>query len=322
MISNCPAILLTIFLICQSSFFCLESKAARPETTAISLLSKQHFKRNRITTKRNKAPVPYYCNSTATFNVLLECGDVEANPGPVKKSPKCPSCEKTVRINQKRLVCEVCFRISHASCVNLTYLVHNSRTPQYFTCVSCLIYTLPFHSCREINCDENSILDQSTNSDVINQHVNILDEHRNHTSVAHINAQSIFSTFNEFSLMVNTYNFDVICVTETWMKDSVAQKDYIQIPGYNPVMRPREEKRPNDEEKRGGGVGIYLKENISFKERRDLSKIDPSLETLWCEVRGKNKNSAYLLGVIYQPSSDESIKPDWLEKFDRLITEI
>ena len=36
----------------------------------------------------------------------------------------------------------------------------------------------------------------------------------------------------------------------------------------------------------------------------------------------KNKNSAFLIGAFYQPSSDEKEKQCWLEKLDRLIAEV
>ena len=50
--------------------------------------------------------------------------------------------------------------------------------------------------------------------------------------------------------------------------------------------------------------------------------MDNSIETIWIEVRGKNKNSTFLIGAFYQPSSDEKEKQCWLEKFDRLIAEV
>ena len=50
--------------------------------------------------------------------------------------------------------------------------------------------------------------------------------------------------------------------------------------------------------------------------------MDDSIETIWIEVRGKNKNSAFLIGAFYQPSSDEKEKQYWLEKFDYLIAKV
>ena len=51
-------------------------------------------------------------------------------------------------------------------------------------------------------------------------------------------------------------------------------------------------------------------------------KMDDSIETISIEVRGKNKNSSFLIGAFYQPSSDGKEKQCCLEKFNRLIAEV
>ena len=48
---------------------------------------------------------------------------------------------------------------------------------------------------------------------------------------------------------------------------------------------------------RGGGVGIYLRDNIKFKRRKDIEKLQPDMENIWLEIPGRNKNSKLLLGV-------------------------
>ena len=49
--------------------------------------------------------------------------------------------------------------------------------------------------------------------------------------------------------------------------------DYVKLPGYNFVFR-------NSEQKRGGGVGSYLKEELDFKIREDLNRLDTIVEQL------------------------------------------
>ena len=115
--------------------------------------------------------------------------------------------------------------------------------------------------------------------------------------------------------MLENHKFDIVALSETWLKDNKHQYEYVQIPGYNTVFRNRENKK-------GGGVGFYVKDHLSFTLRNDITKMDDSIETIWIEVRGKNKNSAFLIGAFYQPSSDEKEKQCWLEKFDRLIAEV
>ena len=43
---------------------------------------------------------------------------------------------------------------------------------------------------------------------------------------------------------------------------------------------------------------------------------------MWIQVSGKNKNSSYLIGTFYQPSSQEEDKRIWLEKFEKLLSNI
>ena len=41
--------------------------------------------------------------------------------------------------------------------------------------------------------------------------------------MAHLNVQALMSTFNEFSVMLNSYQFDIIAITETWLQDTQLQ---------------------------------------------------------------------------------------------------
>ena len=115
--------------------------------------------------------------------------------------------------------------------------------------------------------------------------------------------------------MRNRYQFDIVDVSETWLTDNKRQLEYVQINGYSSVWKNRESKT-------GGGVGFYIKEHMSVKVRQDLDKIDESIETLWIELRGRNKNTPFLTGVIYQPSSNETEKLVWLEKFEHILCEV
>ena len=57
----------------------------------------------------------------------------------------------------------------------------------------------------------------------------------------------------------------------------------------------------NIDEKQGGGVGVYIKDYITYKIRNDIISLNDSLEHLWVELKGKNKKSPNLIGVVYQP---------------------
>ena len=89
--------------------------------------------------------------------------------------------------------------------------------------------------------------------------------YQKYTSIAHINCQSIFSTIDEFAVTLKSYEFDIISLRETWLTNNQHQLDYVNIVGYKSIFKHRKDKK-------GAGIGFYIKENISFKTSNDLKK--------------------------------------------------
>ena len=133
----------------------------------------------------------------------------------------------------------------------------------------------------------------------INTHVTKLQELKTHIRICHLHIQSVISTFDEFQFMVNESKFDTIALSETWLKNDKHLLEYVSLPGCKFSYR---------DEKRGDGVGVYIKDCITYKTRNDIISLDDSLEHLWVEVKDKTKKSPYLIGVVYQPSSENAKK--------------
>ena len=74
------------------------------------------------------------------------------------------------------------------------------------------------------------------------------------------------------------------------------------------------------DEKCGGGAGVYIRDTIEFEVCSDILKLDDSIEHLWVEIQGRKKNSACLIGVFYQPISENNKKLEWLEKLDSVLS--
>ena len=89
----------------------------------------------------------------------------------------------------------------------------------------------------------------------INTHVTKLQELKTHISICHLNTQSVTSTFDEFPFMVNESKFDIIILSETWLKNDKHLLEYVNLPGYKFSYRNRDEKR-------GGGVGVYINQTV------------------------------------------------------------
>lgn len=280
--------------------------------------------------KRCNARISYYPNSCKTFQLILS-GDVELNPGPQMRSghstlnnkkqksitaaPKCSLCIKGVGSNRKRLYCDICKGFTHANCANIStnfQIKITAKSAVDWTCNNCTLSQMPFSKICDLNSSSATIA--STNQSVIiDQHKEQLEVNKHLLKIFHLNTQSLLSTFAEFEAMAYEYKFDILTLSETWFTDNQHLIDHVQIPGYNLYYRNR------NNNKRGGGVAAYIRDNIKCKVRNDIFSLDSSIEHLWLEIQGKNRNSHFLLGVFYQPNFDTQLKQEWLKKFDFLI---
>ena len=128
----------------------------------------------------NSLKIAIRWNSIATFNIILS-GDIEQNPGPSLPKPKFPRCDKTVRCNQKRLICQLCLDVVHANCVNLKHHVRNSLDAESWTCNDCLFHVLPFQNYDDI-IDETPAVNVSPKNKNTH-HMESLKHHHRHVSI-------------------------------------------------------------------------------------------------------------------------------------------
>jgi hypothetical protein len=111
-------------------------------------------------------------------------------------------------------------------------------------------------------------------------------------NMCHINARSLYPKIDEISWIVQNSGVDVVCISETWLNDSVLDSD-IGIEGYTLFRKDRLSKK-------GGGVAIYINNCFTVKERRDIIT-NCDLEMIWCEIVSKRNNENILLSCIYRP---------------------
>ena len=67
--------------------------------------------------------------------------------------------------------------------------------------------------------------------------------------------------------------------------------EYVRFPCYELAYR-------NGDEKRGGGVGIYIRDTIEFKVRSDILKLNDSIEHLRVEIQGRKKTFLVLWACL------------------------
>ena len=273
-------------------------------------LQYQILRSNKHKIKRSKGRVNYYANTVATRSLIL-CGDRETNPGP--GFSKCNICNKNVNKNHRRIICSTCQNSVHAICSGVPdYQKIKSRVPRYHICQFCTFSTeQPFYKSNLLD------LDKSLGGENFDQcqHKFLIQNNPKKLSAGHLNTQSLCSSFDEFSEFMHSCKFEIMTLSETWLKNDKHMIDYVQIEGYNTEFRHRQGRR-------GGGVGLFIKEDLKYKIRRDISNIEPDLEQLWVELTFKNKNSLILLGVLYQDNFDSTSKTIWLQKLDTVIGQL
>ena len=210
-------------------------------------------------------------------------------------------------------MCIHCKSLVHLQCSTLKaiLILKNSCKTHEWVYESFHFKELPFSGLLEF-LEITAISPTTTNSaDYENIHILNLKSHGKHLSIGHLNTQSMVSSFDEFNVMLQEHPFDILTLSETWLKDDVNLLNYVQIPGYKFSYWTRNKRR---------GVCLYIKDSIGYKVRHDLNKIDESIEHLWIECKGNNCNKSYLVAALYQPSSDEKEKLIWIEKLDTLLS--
>ena len=113
-------------------------------------------------------------------------------------------------------------------------------------------------------------------------------------SCMHCNCRSISKNFQDIAMYMNGLNFQfsIIGLTETWLNDNSLLDSY-SLQDYNLIVNNRCRSK-------GGGVGMFIKSNVKYTRRHDLSHMSDSFESLFIEVTHSRVKHC-VVGVIYRP---------------------
>ena len=160
------------------------------------------------------APSSKYRSSLlpAHFWLLLLAGDIEANPGPIKYP--CTACGKSVRKNQRGILCDRCDKWTHASCcgVNKAEYQRLGDSDEQWICPGCLRAELPYADCSlDSAIDTNSDLVEPCNiSQDEHSAVSPLETFSKSAALCHLNIQSLMSKRDELKLTLTNAQCPVI----------------------------------------------------------------------------------------------------------------
>lgn len=114
-------------------------------------------------------------------------------------------------------------------------------------------------------------------------------------NIIHLNIRSLNANGDCFSSFLSTLEikFDIICLTETWLHADNFIDNF--FPGYAGFHLTRESSR------RGGGVAVYVGNNLNAKIIPDMSINHDACETLFVRVNNNQQN--FIVSSCYRPPS-------------------
>jgi hypothetical protein len=136
----------------------------------------------------------------------------------------------------------------------------------------------------------------------------------NNLSIFHLNIRSIpknLGDLNSYLSLLET-EFTVLGLTETWLTES--NVDCYSVEGYKHYYKYRAKKR-------GGGVSLFIKKEVSLTEREDLNINNSLMESIFVELEKDNfsVSSNIIVGLVYRPPNTDvreftDLMSDILEK--------
>ena len=134
----------------------------------------------------------------------------------------------------------------------------------------------------------------------LDKSVNI-NNNRSLPSVMLVNARSLFKKSNELEVVAKMQEIDIVCITETWLKDKIPD-EAIDCLGMNLCRLDRTSGA-------GGGVAVFINNMIPFKVREDL--ISKSFECIWITIRPTwlpREISRICISCVYLPPCETDVE--------------
>ena len=129
-------------------------------------------------------------------------------------------------------------------------------------------------------------------------------------SVFHLNIRSLPKHHAELTDYLDELklDFNVIGLSETWLNE--VTHDLYNIDNYNHVHKYRENRK-------GGGISLFIREHLQFKILDDICIFDTSLEFLFIELdKSQSLSNSIVVGIIYRPPNTD------LDEFNTKFAEI
>ena len=131
-----------------------------------------------------------------------------------------------------------------------------------------------------------------TSTSSLSSDLTLPEENNSHNiTISHVNINSITcrARLDELSFFASLNDIDVVCLSETKLDDNVHPSLFLMDNFHDPMTRHRD--------RNGGGVAIYVRNNIPARRLKDLELSD--VEWVWCLL--KIQKTTLLLCSVYVP---------------------
>lgn len=152
--------------------------------------------------------------------------------------------------------------------------------------------------------------------------IRVLSKQKKGVKICHINAQSLNCKIDEFRLIFENSLIDIICVSETWLKEKTPDS-LVSLRGYK-IFR-------SDRKTHAGGVAIFVKDSIKCKfkcknkhpdnntnvlnQNNNVQFDRDKIEYLFVEIASNDKK--LLVGCVYRPNRYIPVD-SFMEKLEEL----
>ena len=129
----------------------------------------------------------------------------------------------------------------------------------------------------------------------------------NDLSIFHVNIRSLNASGDILSGFLSTLNrkFQVICLTETFVKDTEAS--FLQFNDYNIIHSTRTGRR-------AGGAALLIQKSFEFEVIREATVNLPFIESVFVKIKQTNCNPVIVASVYRPPNSNFSNFLNFMEQ--------
>lgn len=252
----------------------------------------KHYIGNKQTQKSTNRKDNHECQTTE--NLLNQLTKISSDDYIGKEI--CRACNKTIGKVQKAISCDNCLRWTHLKCSDMTEKTYNAcRNTEFpWICNTCRTSEI----LNQEQFDVNRLIPEQMPLEL----TSLSPDGPNNFLVLHYNCRSFPSKVEEIHNICRKLNPSIICLTETWLDESVCPDAHVPD-GYNIIRQDRSSEFMQKYGKNnGGGVAVLHKRELKIRKIKVNSSPE---ETLYIEVKAKPN---FILGIVYRASYTDLLK--------------